>query len=217
MESYFGPALTKIFVWVSVPGLIVLMITFIWYLGAQGYQAIWPKSTQIHSSNDQVPIQKPGEMAIKAGPVFHVRGGDPLQAYVVFWNIGSAPVRVISWKMGMSILTAEIGDKASTYSDLGQMTTEPGTPTFDSAQLLQRYRVLHSLTADEITNLEQSKKRVYVFGIITYETNDGRRRQSGFCHMYSGSEHAIRESDGAKMYVPSQIKYCPDSSLNFRE
>lgn len=213
MREHVGPRPTILFLWSLVILGPLSLAALIFNL------VVGPISDWRSQDNEQAtvgPSSAKADMLVQPWAVYHVHGGSPLQAYVIFKNSGDAIADVTSWGVGVSVLDANKGDAAATYASLGGIAEEPGKPSFDKGQAFPRFRQRKRLTDKEVDDLKAGKKRIYVFGIIAYRDKSNGQRRTGFCHTYSGSEHVVRD-DGTKLYAASQVRLCKNAALNFRE
>jgi hypothetical protein len=62
------------------------------------------------------------------------------------------------------------------------------------------------LTDTDVSDIRVGKKGVYVFGKIIYDDMFGIKRETGFCHVYHGTEFQTFQSGMG--YEHFQTKYC---------
>jgi hypothetical protein len=175
----------------------------------------WHENNQPEAPSQVAPILPTAEMVVSPYTIFHVRGGSPLQAYIKLANIGGSVATITSWRFGVSVLEAKIGDNAASLNSLGGLEPETGVANIPPRdEPLLRYREIPPLSDNDVEAIKSNENRIYVFGEITYTSDSNKERIVRFCHMYSGIEYAnVSES---KAYIRSQVRFCPYPNLNYR-
>jgi hypothetical protein len=139
--------------------------------------------------------------------LYHL-GGSPTQGYITVRNGGQTFAHNVSREVGINVLSKDIPDS---FEKLGSLKREPGYMTFgpNGGTFDVIFREFRVLTDEEIKEIKNDDKRIYVFGKISYEDIYDVRHETTFCFMYSGIETSnILLKKGRTGYEKTQAEYC---------
>ena len=91
-----------------------LVIGFVIIAAIIGVVWVFREPTQILSA----------DITVKSGPVFHVSGESPIEAYIYVQNDGKSDADIVRWRFGIAVVDAALGDRVTEYAELGSMELE---------------------------------------------------------------------------------------------
>lgn len=177
-------------------------------------------SNQLATAAEQANIlrQNADRAFMYAAPhrVFHVEPGPNLQAYIQIGNSGLTVAKNVERWAGVRVMTPPGMDA---IKDLKPMMIR------QEGLLVVSPRILHNvirqlpnhkvLTSEDVRDIKSGQKRIYVFGLITYDDAYGKAHSTEFCFMYYGHEHAVYDTGPG--YFESQGQYCDKHNETDRE
>ena len=181
-----------------------LVIGFVIIAAIIGVVWVFREPTQILSA----------DINVKSGPVFHVSGESPIEAYIYVQNDGKSDADIVRWRFGIAVVDAALGDRVTEYAELGSMELEKGTPFLPPKDYRQVIRKGQTLLANDVQLIRAGGKRIYVYGVVSYLDGNGELQETRFCHTYSGSNIAAAPSSNSTKYLPIYNSPLTKSSLD---
>lgn len=218
--SWTGPKITELIfslALVMFTGALVWVSSGQW--GAMQDQLKEMKGTSeqtkraIEASEKANLLRESGDRAyvfVMPGILYHVHGNGLPQSYTVLSNSGLTVAKNVVSSVGIRLLRLPGADVIDDLGSMripeeGIMVAHPRVPHVLIRELKRR----QGLTPKEIEEIRTGAKRVYVFGLVTYEDIYGRSHKHEFCFMYFGREYMDNPQRGDG-YYDTQAKYCKE-------
>lgn len=167
--------------------------------------AITKNTAQAQLADAKDTSQKQLRAYVYATPnnLYHL-GNSPTQGYVTIQNAGNTFAKDVEIEAGINVLGAEIPDD---LKKMGKLDQEPGVMPLAPRSPYSFFREFRILSDEQVKEIKSKKKRIYVFGKVTYKDMFDLSHQTTFCFMYYGPETGEFKNPTRDGYYPTQAKY----------
>ena len=165
------------------------------------------------TEQSEIALQKQNRAYVYVDPgnLYNLHTNGSVQSYTYIGNGGHTVALNVKRFVGMKVLERPGTDAINNIDSLmvpveGVMILSPRiTPAI--VPIIKELPNKRKLTVEEIDAIKNGKKRVYMFGKITYEDVYGHKHIFRFSHMYYGKETCKHKPSGTG-YCSFQAKYC---------